>query len=126
VSGAKRTINAVADDILKLRIKRKKLEAQAEEIKKQELEFEKELSELANEAKLTFGGNKKSKWAITPSIVPQAVDWDAFYDYIASKKYFHLLQRRPAVKACQELWGLGEAIPGIEKFTSMKVTVTEA
>lgn len=122
---ATRSINDVADDILKLQVKRKRLEDQAEVIKKQEEELKLELSKMADDAKLTFGGNKKSAWNISPNIVPQVADWDAFYEYIAKKKYFHMLQRRPAVKACQEIWGQGGAIPGVEKFTQLKVNVKE-
>jgi hypothetical protein len=122
---ATRSINDVADDILKLQTKRKKLEDQAELIKKQEDELKLELSKLAEDAKLTFGGNKKSAWNITPSVVPQVSNWDEFYAWIGKKKYFHMLQRRPAVKACQEIWSQGAAIPGVEKFTQMKVNVKE-
>lgn len=120
-----RSINDVADDILKLQSKRKKLEEEAEGIKKQEDVLKLELSTMADGAKLTFGGNKKSAWNITPQVVPQVANWDEFYEFIHEKKYYHMLQRRPAVKACQELWGQGGAIPGVEKFTSMKVNVKE-
>lgn len=120
-----RSINDVADEILKLQVSRKKLEDKADVIKKQEDELKLEIQKLATEAKLTFGGNKKSAWSISPLIVPQCSDWDAFYDYIHKKKYFHLLERRPTVKACQELWGLGERIPGIDKFTKVRVNVKE-
>ena len=122
---ATRSINDVADDILKLQTKRKKLEDQAETIKKAEDVLKLELAKMADEAKLTFGGNKKSAWNLTPSVVPQVANWDEFYEWIAKKKYFHMLQRRPAVKACQEIWGQGGAIPGVEKFTQMKVNVKD-
>lgn len=121
----KRSINTVANEILTLQNKRKALESQAEEIKKKEKALSEELMAMAQSANLTFGGNKKSAWKIDVMVAPQATDWDEFYAYIKKKDYFHLLQRRPAVKACQELWGLGEVIPGIEKFTSNKVSVKE-
>lgn len=122
---APRSINDVADDILKLQRERKKLEDKVELIEGKEKVLKEELFKMADEAKLTFGGNKKSAWNISPSIVPQVANWDAFYEYIHKKKYFHLLQRRPAVKACQELWSQGGAVPGVEKFTQMKVNVKE-
>lgn len=118
-----RTLGIIADEVLAKQLKRKKLEDQVDLIKKEEEVLKAELKLAADAESLTLGGGKKSKWTIEPQIVPQAQDWDAFYGYIAKEKYFHLLQRRPAVKACQELWGQGIVIPGIEKFTSMKVSV---
>jgi hypothetical protein len=82
-----------------------------------------ELQVAADVAKLTQGGGKKSKFTIEDQTVPQGSNWDQFYDYIHTNKYFHLLQRRPAVKACQELWGQGVVIPGIDKFTMKKINV---
>ena len=118
-----RTIGDIADEILALQAKRKELEDKADETKKAEDLLKTELFAAADKEALTLGGGRKSRWTIEPQVVPQAQDWDVFYAYIAKNKYFHLLQRRPAVKACQELWGQGKAIPGIEKFTSMKVNV---
>lgn len=128
---ATRSINDVADDILKLQRERKKLEDKVEVIEGKEKVLKLELAKMAEEAKLTFGGNKKSAWTLSPSVVPQVADWDAFYAWIYEKKYGHMLQRRPAVKACQEIWsqldskGKGGTIPGVEKFTQVKVNVKE-
>jgi predicted nuclease with TOPRIM domain len=120
-----RSINTVADDILKLQTRRKKLEEQAGVIEAQEKDLKKELQELAEKSNLTFGGNKKSAWKLTPQVVPQATNWDEFYEYLHENKYYHLLQRRPAVKACQELWEQKIEIPGIEKFKSTRIDVKE-
>lgn len=120
-----RSVNDIADEVLKLQAKRKKLESQAELIKKQEDDLKKELRELAESLKLTFGGNKKSAWKVEMNVVPQVADWDAFYAYIKAKDYFHLLERRPTVKGCRELWELGGKIDGVEKFSKMVVSVKE-
>ena len=50
-------------------------------------------------------------------------NWDEFCQYIAANNYFHLIQRRPGSKACQELWSQGTAIPGVDKFSQHKVQV---
>lgn len=123
------TIDDIAQEIIKLQNKRKKLENQAEEIKKEEEVKKTQLYAMAETAKLTFGGNKKASWRIELKTVPQVTDWDAFYAYIAENKYFHLLQRRPAVTAVQELWGQKNGkfqVPGVEKFSKNVVNVKEA
>lgn len=120
-----RTINDVATDIHKRNRERKKLSEKDDQLKKEIEALKTELIGMADEAQLTQGGFKLITWDIKPKTVPQCTDWDAFHAYIRDKNYFHLLQRRPTVTGCQELWSLGEDIPGIEKFTSREVTVKE-
>jgi len=118
-----RTLEKISDDILVKQVKLKEAEDKVKTIEDEIKVLKDELKLAAEKEGLTLGGGKKSKWSIEPQIVPQASNWDLFYAYIKDNDYFHLLQRRPAVKACQELWGQGTMIPGIDKFTSMKVTV---
>lgn len=122
---AKRTIGTIADEILALDLKIKKSKEVTSALEEQRKPLEEELRTAAEKENQTGGKGKKSKWEIKPYAVPQATNWDEFWGYIDENKYFHLLQRRPAVLACQELWGQGIAIPGIERFTSLKVIVKE-
>lgn len=123
---AQRTIEHIADEVLGIQLKIKKKEDEVKVLEEQETKLKEELRLAAEKEGLTSGGGKKSKWTIAPDTVPQASNWDAFYQYIHDNKYYHLLQRRPAVKACQELWGQSTTIPGIDKFTKMKVNVKGA
>lgn len=118
-----RTVGIIADEVLAEQIKLKKAENKVKEHEEIIKKLKDELKLAAEKEDLTSGGGKKSSFSIEPQIVPHATNWDAFYEYIKENNYFHLLQRRPAVKACQELWSQDIAIPGIDKFTSNKVTV---
>jgi hypothetical protein len=118
-----RAVGDIADEILILQLKIKKKEQEVEVLDDKVKGLKLELQVAADVAKLTQGGGKKSKFTIEDQTVPQGSNWDQFYDYIHTNKYFHLLQRRPAVKACQELWGQGVVIPGIDKFTMKKINV---
>lgn len=120
---AGRNIGDVADEILAIQLKIKKKEAEIEELKGQAKEKQEELKKLASDEGLTSGGGKKSKFTLTEETVPHISDWDKFCEYIKDNNYFHLLQRRPGSKACQELWNLGNQIPGIDKFRHTKVNV---
>lgn len=118
-----RTIGDIADEVLALQVKIKKKE---EEIETLDIERKQKLDELraaADNAQLTSGGGKKSKFSISVETVPHISNWDEFCQYIAANNYFHLIQRRPGSKACQELWSQGTAIPGVDKFSQHKVQV---
>lgn len=122
---AGRSINDIADAILAKQLQRKDLEAAAEACKKEETALKAELEVAAAAESLTLGGGKNSKWKIETDIVPSVTNWDEFYAYIAKMKYFHLLQRRASTKSCQELWGQGKKVPGVDKFSKNVVTVKE-
>lgn len=120
-----RTLNDISDDILKNKVTVKKLDDKIKLLDEEKARLEAELMAAAQLENLTLGGGRKSKWKIEPHIVPQAENWDEFYPYMVKKKYYHLLQKRFAVKACAEIWELGEDIPGVSKFSKMKVSVSE-
>lgn len=55
---------------------------------------------------------------------PVVKDWEAFYKYIARTKKFELLQKRLGEGAVQEILDDGKTVPGVEKFTVVKVSLT--
>lgn len=121
----KRTLGVIADAILENKLEVKRLNRVIEAHEAQIKTLEVELQAAAGKEELTSGGGTKSEWSIAPHTVPQVVNWDEVYAYIKENDYFHLLQRRPAVKACQEIWELGKVIPGVERFTINRVTIKE-
>ena len=46
--------------------------------------------------------------------VPRVVEWRKFYEYVEANSAFHLLERRPSVKACVEECTAVGMIPGVE------------
>jgi hypothetical protein len=55
-------------------------------------------------------------------VIPSLKDWDSFTKFIHRNKYYHLVERRPAVLACRELLALKGKIPGIEPFVKVKLS----
>lgn len=51
-------------------------------------------------------------------------EWDPFYAYIKRTGRFELLQKRLGEGAAQELIDDGKKIPGLDKFTVVKVSLT--
>lgn len=122
----KRTLGQISDEILAKQKEIKAATAIVEALELQKKVLCDELMLAAEKQKLEKGGGAASAFTIRPQTVPAVENWDLFYEFIMKNKYLHLLQRRPGVQACAELWEQNKVIPGVEKFTSMKVTVKEA
>ena len=60
---------------------------------------------------------------ITTAVRPSVEDWDVFYTYIHKYKYYHLLERRPSVTGCRELFETKGKIPGVVPFTQRKLNI---
>jgi hypothetical protein len=89
-----------------------------EDIKK----AEEELVELMDKEGVTKSTGKVAAVSITESVVPQVNDWDQFWAYIGKNKYYHLLERRPSVTGCRELFETKGKIPGVVPFTKRRLT----
>lgn len=126
MAAKKRTLGQISDEILAKIKEIKRLNELVETVEKEKKVLCDELMVAAETQKLEKGGGKASAFTIKPQTVPQVVNWDMFYEFMIETKYLHLLQRRPGVQACAELWEQNKVIPGVEKFTQMKVTVKEA
>ncbi len=118
-----RTIADIIADIAKIDDEVTRLNKESKDLAKTRIPLEAELKLAADAVQLTAGKSSTFKWEIVAETVPQAADWEEFYEYIKENNYFHLLQKRPTTLACQELWSQGKVIPGIEKFTKQKINV---
>ena len=70
------------------------------------------------------GAGKSATVSITESVVPTVKDWDQFYAFIHKKKWYHLLERRPSVTGCREIFEMNGKLPGVEPFTKRKLNFT--
>ena len=116
----------IGDLVDALHAKREEKRAAEEVVKGLDEEYrrlETELIELADEQGTLTGKGKKGAFSIGESLYPQVKDWDAFHKYIGKMKYYHLLERRPSVTGCRELFETKGAIPGVEKFTKRKINL---
>lgn len=109
---------------------------QIDEIKKTQLkELEAEKSELEKQIFIQLdelGVDKTSikgtgTVGINEQIVPQAVDWDKFYDYILEDKVrFMLLNKALNAPSFREALVIEGEIPGLVPFTRRTLSVTKA
>ena len=117
------TVGAKIDALHALREEKRQLEellkAKAQEIGR----AENDLIEQMDQQNITKSTGSKATVSISTSVKPSVEDWDAFYAYIHKNKYYHLLERRPSVTGCRELFDHKGAIPGVVPFTQRKLNI---
>lgn len=118
-----RTIGELADALFEIRERKTEAEQVVKAIEEEYRKVEAELYEVADGQQTLTGKGKKASFSIGESVVPQVKDWDAFYKFIYKNKFAHLLERRPSVTGCRELFDTKGAIPGVEKFTKRKINL---
>ena len=117
------TVGAKIDALHALREDKRQLE-ELLKAKAQEIDLmENELIELMDQQNISKSTGTKATVSITTSTKPSVEDWDAFYAFIHKNKYYHLLERRPSVTGCRELFDTKGKIPGVVPFTQRKLNI---
>lgn len=120
------SIGAKIDTLYALREKKRKHDEAIKELEREMSALQQELITQLQAENITSGKGKKASVSITESMVPQVEDWDAFYEFIRKKKWFHLLERRPSVSGCRELFEKDGRIPGVLPFTKVTLNLRTA
>ncbi len=117
------TVGAKIDALHALREEKRQLE-ELLKAKAQEIDLvENDLIEQMDQQNITKSTGSKATVSISTSVKPSVEDWDVFYAYIHKNKYYHLLERRPSVTGCRELFDHKGAIPGVVPFTQRKLNI---
>lgn len=117
------TVGAKIDSLHALREEKRQLE-ELLKAKAQEIDLmENELIDLMDAQNITKSTGLKATVSITTSTKPSVEDWDAFYAFIHKHRYYHLLERRPSVTGCRELFDTKGQIPGVVPFSQRKLNI---
>lgn len=118
------------DELIKslsdLKRQKKELDAGVSVVEKKIAQVEIDIRDIMDVEHLVEAATAVGSVKVGDSVYPQVKDWDAFYDFIYQNKYFHLLEKRPAVLAYRELLNIGREVPGTLPFTKRKVTFKES
>jgi hypothetical protein len=117
------TTGSMIDKLHTLREERRLLEKKIEDINKEFSIIEGELMKQMRSEGLESAKGKFASVSLQDVVKPSVEDWDKFYAYIAKHKYFHLLERRPSVTGCRELFETKGKIPGVLPITLQKVSL---
>lgn len=120
------SMGAKIDALFALREKKRKHDEAIKELEKQMSTLQQELITQMQTEGITASKGKKASISISDNIVPQVEDWDAFYEFIRKKKWFHLLERRPSVSGCRELFEKNGRIPGVMPFNKITLNLRTA
>lgn len=117
------TLGILIDDLQNRREQKRALEAQLKLIQDGIDEAEVAVLQAMDKAGLDKATGKLASVAVTENIKPSVEDWDAFYAYIGKNKFWHLLERRPSVTGCRELFETKGKIPGVVPFKKRTINL---
>lgn len=122
-----KTVGGKIDNLVELNAKRLDLEQQVKAIVSEyNLITDALMEQMEKENMGTTASSSTGSVRISDSVVPTVKDWDSFYAFIYKNKYFHLLERRPSVTGCRELFETKGAVPGVEPFVKLKLVLSPA
>ncbi len=122
------------DDLVRLRDDRLRRDKVVNEIKEDEAELTRVVTQRLNHAGVTSMRGKRGVFTLTEDvIVPHVSDWGKFYQFMRTENALDLLQKRVAVGAFREYIESGEAvgvplrIPGVraDKITKPSLTAVK-
>jgi hypothetical protein len=119
------SVGAAIDALNTLRDKRKAIEATAAAVKAQETAFEDAIFKRFKNADLQGARGKQAQASISRQEIPTIEDDTKFFAYVLKTKQFDLLQRRLSTDAIKQRWADGKVVPGIGKFTKIRLHLTK-
>ena len=114
---------ATVDQLIKLREKKRDLEASVKSLEGQIEDMQSQLLEQMEASGTDKLSGKLGTASISTSVVANVEDWDALYPYIATNKLWHLLQRRVSDPASRELLDAGKKVPGVQPFSKKRLNL---
>jgi len=121
---SKLSLGACADKLAEIQAKRRAMQKEVDAV----ADIERALTDhiIANVPKGDGGAiGKLYKARIVTDDVPTVKDWESFYAFVRKTKRFDFLQKRLSTAAIKELWNAGKVVPGVEAFTTVKVSLTK-
>jgi hypothetical protein len=117
-------LGTAIDKLYRLKETKNAADAKATEAAEAYKAFEAEVIELLKAQDTRKSSGKMANFSIKPSIVPVVANWDLFYPYIYKNKAGYLLERRPTVVACRELFlNKGYDLDKDDRLTSTKTAI---
>lgn len=123
------TLGACADALYKTREKRLAKQREVDELAAHEAELREHLIKNLPSSDASGIAGKLARVSVTRKRVPTVKDWDALHAYVvknAKHGAFALLQKRVNPAAVSEIWDAGKALPGVEAFDSLTLSVVKA
>lgn len=118
------TLGVAIDYVQSLKVDRRRVEETLAELSKQIDAAEARVIELMDKQGVTGSVGTLARASIRSSVKPSVTDWDAFYKFIHTNQYYHLLERRPSASGCREIFERDGQLPGVVPFTKRSLHIT--
>ena len=119
-----KTMGACADLLFETRNKRLAAQKVVEELETNERMLKEHI--INNLPKTDTGASGKlARVSVVTKAVPQVKDWTKFYAFVKKTGSFDLMQKRLSDAAVRERWENGKAVPGIEAFNVVTVSMNK-
>ena len=115
------TTRQIVAKMVEIRDERRRISARDKELITEGKSFEMELLLRLDDQGMEKVSTAEGTATISETILPQVVDWDAFYEYMRDNDALYLLQKRPAAAAFREMHESGQSIAGVEPFTQRTI-----
>lgn len=119
------SVGLCADLYSEVRELRLEMQRHTDAVRARETEIREYIIANLSKSDDTGAAGKKYRAQIVTRQQATVRDWDSLWSYIHTHKRFDLLQKRVSDKAVKDMWEAGEAVPGVEKFNSVDVSITK-
>lgn len=120
-----KTLGGCVDLLYKTRHQRYKLNKEVEALEKLESTICEHLINEVPKGESSGVAGKIARVSLTTKPVPQVTNWDEFYKYVKRTGSFDLLQKRLATKAVEDRWENKKAVPGVDKYNAIKISLNK-
>jgi hypothetical protein len=117
------TTGSMVEDYYRLREEKRGFEEAIKQIGEKMSAIETDMIKQMDAEGIIKATGKHATVSISEQIRPNVQDWDIFYAYIHKNKFYHLLERRPSVSGCQELFETKGKVPGVVPFTARRINM---
>lgn len=111
------TVGSIIDHLWTIREEKRVMTAQLKEVETRLSSVETMLMNRLETEGMDKATGRKASVSVSTNVIADVQDWDAFWKYIISKKYTHMLQKRVSEPAYRELLEKGVKVPGVVPFT---------
>ena len=116
-------LGALIDEMHAIRERKRAIDEQLKIIEREIGDKEVEILAMLKSEGLNKASGRKATVSVSELMRPQVEDWDQFYKYIRRHNLFHLLEKRPAVSGCREMFELKGKIPGVIPITLQRLNL---
>lgn len=126
---AKPKLGKMIDDLYAARAARleyqREVEAEVEKLKEVEAKLEEKILQTFDKSEIEGAKGSAATASVTRLVVPAVKDWPEVFKWIAENNAWDLMEKRMARVAFRDRTEAGQAIPGVESFVKVSLSLNK-